>query len=102
MKYICKNCHFLAKEYREENTNRFLIFSLSKEERKKAGQGDIDFVTDRYSLKCHMGVWDEMVDPGKEQRLYRVNEVSRRNKCFFFPHDTGMLFEAAKELQKRE
>jgi hypothetical protein len=49
-----------------------------------------------------MGVWDEGLDPAKEQRLYRVNEVNRRNKCFFFPHDTGMLFDAARELQKRE
>jgi len=49
-----------------------------------------------------MGVWDEGINHGKEQRLYRVNEISRHNKCFFFPYDRNMLFDAAKELRKRE
>jgi len=102
MKKLCRNCHFLAKELPEPNTGRRLSFSLSKDERGKALHGEVDFIDDRFCLKCQMGVWDEGVSPGKEQRLHRLNHISRRDKCFFFPHDPGMLFGAAKELQKRE
>ena len=102
MKYLCRNCHFLTKEIREPNTGRPLSFSVSKEEREKAQRGHIDFVGNMYCLKCHMGVWDEGVSPSKDQRLERVNNVNRRDKCFFFPHNASMMFDAARELQKRE
>jgi len=102
MKKICRNCHFLAKEFIEENTGRSLTFSVSTEERKKAENGVINFVRERYCLKCHLGVWDEGVDPGKENRLSIVNEINRKGKCFFFPYDPGMLFKAAEELQRRQ
>jgi len=102
MQQVCRNCHFLAKEFPEPNTGRRLSFSLSKEEREKARLGQVDFVDDIFCLKCHMGVWDEGVNLGKGQRLTRVNDTIRRGKCFFFPYDPGMLFDAAKELQKRE
>jgi hypothetical protein len=104
MKYklICRDCIFLAKDIREDNNGRVLTFSVKKDEREKAKEGDVNFVKDYCCLKCHMGVWDEGVSPGKDQRLNRVNEINRRNKCFFFPYHSDMLFDAAKELQKRE
>lgn len=102
MKHICRNCHFLAKEHREENTGRVLTFSASTSEREKAASDNIDFIADYYSLKCYLGVWDEGVNPGKDLRLKQVNEENRKNRCFFYPHDPSMMFEAAKELQKRE
>lgn len=104
MKYklICRDCIFLAKDIREDNNGRVLTFSVKKDEREKAKKGDVNFIKDRYCLNCHMGVWNEGVSPGKERRLERVNEINRRNECFFFPYHPDMLFVAAKELQKRE
>jgi hypothetical protein len=83
MKNICANCHFLAKEYREQNTGRALSFSVSSDERNKAKHGENEFIGDMYSLKCQMGVWDEGVSPGKED-------------------NPSMLLDAAIELQKRQ
>ena len=55
-----------------------------------------------YSLKCQMGVWDEGVSPGKEDRIERLTNVDRKDQCFFFPYNPSMLFDAAIELQKRQ
>ena len=100
MKEICGNCHFLSKEVRE-STGRFLSFSVTPKERAAVKAGEIAFVASHYSLKCHMGVWDEGVAPGKEDRPERINITNRADKCFFFPHNPGMMFPAAEELQKR-
>lgn len=102
MKQICTNCNFFAKEFQESNTARRLSSSVSKDERKKANQGNIDFVGDMYCLKCHMGVWDEGVSPDVINRINRVSILERKDKCFFFPYDPSLMFDAAKELQKRE
>jgi hypothetical protein len=100
MKEICRNCHFLAKEVRE-GTGRVLTSSVSTNERVAAKAGEIDFLKSYFGLKCQMGVWDEGVAPGKEDRLERVNITNRADKCFFFPYDPSMMFPAAEELQKR-
>lgn len=100
MKEICRNCHFLAKEVRE-GTGSVLSSSVSINERATVKAGEIDFLKSHYGLKCQMGVWDEGVAPGKEDRLERINTTNRADKCFFFPHDPGMMFSAAIELQKR-
>jgi hypothetical protein len=47
-----------------------------------------------------MGVWDEGVG-AKEDRNTVIN-LTFRNSCFFFPHHPAMLYDAAKELQKRQ
>ena len=101
MKHICTNCHFFAKEYRDNNGTAYTN-SLSKEERDKAKQGKKDFVSDSYSLNCYMGVWDEGVSPDLENRIHRVVKLNREDKCFFFSYDPSMLFKAAQELQRRE
>lgn len=102
MKTICRNCHFLAKEYREENTGRPLSFSLSESERELVRSDPNNAVKDRYSLKCHVGVWDEGVSqlPGGRDRT--LNVTVRKESCFFFPYNPAMLFDAARELQNRE
>ena len=101
MKPICRHCHFLAKEYREENTGRTLTFSLNKQEREKAALASNEMVATYYSLNCHMGVWDEGVSGSTEERNAIINLVPRASGCFFFPYHAAMRFDAARELQKR-
>lgn len=102
MKAICRNCHFLAKEYREENTGRPLSFSLNESERELVQSDPASAVKDHYSLKCHLGVWDEGVSQSPGGRDVTLNKTHRKNICFFFPYHSAMLFDAARELQKRE
>jgi len=101
MKKTCRHCHFLAKEFREDNTGRVLSFSLSKEEREAAASSPVEAVASDYSMTCHMGVWDEGVAGSKEDRNNVINVIPRDAGCFFFPHHPAMLFPAARELQKR-
>ena len=72
MKAICRHCHFLAKETREEKTGHPITFSLNKQEREKAALASIEIVPTYYSLNCHMGVWDEGVSGSKEERNSRA------------------------------
>ena len=101
MKPICRRCHFLCKEHREENTGRVLAFSLSQQEREKAESAPQEMIATYYSLNCHMGVWDEGVSGSTQDRNSTVNLVPRASACFFFPYHPAMLFDAARELQKR-
>lgn len=101
MQPICRNCHFLSKEYREENTGRPLVFSVNAQEREKAAVAPQKMVAAHYSLNCHMGVWDEGVSGSVQERNSTVNLVPRDSGCFFFPYHPAMLFDAARELQKR-
>jgi len=48
-----------------------------------------------------MGVWDEGVSGSIKERNSIVNLVPRTSSCFFFPYHPAMLFDAARELQKR-
>ncbi len=102
MKEICRNCHFLAKDYREENTDRVLSFSLTQNDRNAFKENMFDTIDYHYSLKCHLGVWDEGVIRYKRNRPHLINEIKRKNKCFFYPYQPEMLFKAAEILQKRE
>lgn len=101
MKPICRHCHFLSKEHREENTGHVHTFSLSKQDREKAVLSPHEMVPMYYSLKCHMGVWDEGVSGSTGERNTTINLVPRASSCFFFPYHPAMLFDAARELQKR-
>ena len=101
MKAICRNCHFLSKEYREANTGRTLAFALTEVEREKLAEGLEQELFKHYSLACHMGVWDEGVINDKTDRNSTINLKVRESSCFFFPYHPAMLFDAAKELQKR-
>lgn len=102
MKAICRNCHFLAKEHREENTGRALSFALSAPERELVRSDADNAVKDYCSLKCQLGVWDEGVSKPSGGRHVTLNKLPRRNGCFFFPYHPAMLFDAAKELQERQ
>lgn len=101
MRPICRNCHFLAKDHREENTGRVHTFSLSHKEREGADSAPEKLVPEYYSLKCHMGVWDEGASGSVQDRNSTLNLVDRESACFFMPHNPAMLFDAARELQKR-
>ena len=101
MQQICRNCHFFAKECREPSAGT-LVFPVSDKERDNLKTGNINIVAQYYSLKCQMGVWDEGLNPDKSDRLERLNNITRKNKCFFFPYNPSMMFSAAIELQKRE
>lgn len=102
MKAICRNCHFLAKEYRRESIGYPLSFSLNESERKLVQSDPGNAVENHCSLKCHLGVWNEGVSQPPGGRDFTLNKAPRKNSCFFFPYHSAMLFDAAKELQKRE
>ena len=102
MKEICRNCHFLSKEYREANTGRALVFNLTQLDREKVAQTPDEDMFKPYSLNCHMGVWDEGVMGGVKERDTMINLTPRASSCFFFLYNPAMLFDAAKELQKRQ
>lgn len=85
MKPICRNCHFLTKEHRDEHTGRVSAFSLNQEERKKAEKIPAEMIKEYYSLNCHMGVWDEGLSGAVLDRNMTVNCELRETSCFFFP-----------------
>ena len=101
MKQICRNCHFLCKE-NIDDAGKVYKNLITEREREKVKKGEINFISDHYSLNCYLGVWDEGVIPGKQNRLNIVNGIKRNGECFFFPYNQKMLFKAAEELQKRK
>jgi hypothetical protein len=102
MRKICRNCHFLAKETRDNNTGTPIVFSLTNQERKSLESSPDDAVPQHYALNCHMGVWDEGVSGTTKERDMIINRERRSTHCFFFRYHPAMLFAAAKELQRRE
>ena len=96
MERICRNCHFLAGECRDA-LGKVYSFSLDAAERVDLGR-----IKDHYSLKCQMGVWDEGVAPHITSRTETIYKTPRKNLCFFWPYQRNMLFDAARELQKRD
>lgn len=101
MKKICRNCHFLSKEIPEPNTGRHLAFTLSQWERDDFKKGNFNKINDNFSLRCHIGVWDEGAASIKDKREAIINKINREDKCFFYPYMPGMLFNPAEILQKR-
>jgi hypothetical protein len=99
MTNLCHNCHFLAKEYRDGN--RPVKLSLTQEEREKVTSNLQEVVPNHYALNCHMGIWDEGISGSAQDRDATINKTSRGDGCFYFPYHPAMLFDAAKELQKR-
>lgn len=62
-----------------------------RESQKTAGNG---------RLKCWWGVWSSIQDPPADLRPLLVEE--RAGHCFFYPYRSGMVCEAAAELQERQ
>jgi hypothetical protein len=100
MKRSCINCHFLSKEYVEDNTGRRLNFCVSDEERKQIKSHRKNVIKEYYSTECHMGVWREGAT--KKDDFFEIVNSTNRGNCFFYPFQGEMLFKAAEELQKRE
>ena len=101
MKAVCRNCHFLSKEHRN-NAGQVFTVSLTQQEREKAVKEPNEIISSHYSLNCNMGVWDEGVSGSIQDRNSAINLTKRDSNCFFFPHHPAMLFDAARELQKRD
>jgi len=99
MKINCRNCHFLSKEYVEDNTGRRFNFVFSDEERIQVELQKENPLKHQYSAECHMGVWRE---GGIKNSFFEFIVKENRNNCFFYPYQGDMLFKAAEELQKRE
>ena len=98
IKPICRNCHFLSKEHRD-NADQVFTFSLTKLEREKGVKAPDEIIASHYSLNCKMGVWDEGVSETIQYRNSSINLTKRDSNCFFFPHHPAMLFDAARELE---
>ncbi len=101
MKKNCLNCHFFSKEHHEENTGRALSFALKAKDRESFKTDPLGYDRGWYSLKCHMGVWDEGVSPVAASEDKILFSQDRGNDCFFIPYRESMLFPAAIELQNR-
>jgi hypothetical protein len=89
MKTICRNCHFLAKEYREENTGSTLSFSLNEPERELLRSDPDNAIKEHYILKCQLGVWDEGISQPPGGRDGTVNLTVRKDSCFFLSVQSG-------------
>ncbi|EGQ9939744.1 hypothetical protein CRN32_04100 [Vibrio vulnificus] len=99
MRKSCINCHFLSKEYVEDNTGRRLCFTIDEQDRNDIRKRKENTVKQYYTVECHKGVWRDSM--GKEEFYNRVVKL-KRPYCFFFPYQQDMMFAAADELQKRE
>ena len=98
----CLNCHFLCESHREENTGRELKFALDEDIRTSLRNDPVGYDRGWYSLNCHMGVWDEGVNPIASHEDETLFSQDRGYSCFFIRYKKSMLFPAAIEIQKRE
>ena len=100
--YACQSCAFLKQEHVTVAGAERHVGSTSwdREERinkrpKHADQPGVVWC-------CHKGVWSKA--SGLIRPLEEVLLEDRKNKCFWYPWDegTGMFFQAAEELEKRQ
>lgn len=61
--------------------------------------GDLSWQRQNESLCCHRGIWDEGVGFPESSKMEQVAGLNRRNLCYFFPYQPGMLLSAAEKLQ---
>lgn len=118
MKEICRNCVFLARlpsSAQVENFPEDRYVLVHQEERTSLTNSYLRSIdhTDlkRFNFECYMGVWNAVEvgfgdENGESENFgYRLNkylnEISRKNECFFYQYRKHMGFEAARELQKR-
>ncbi|MFT5296675.1 MAG: rRNA processing protein Gar1 [Colwellia sp.] len=76
-----------------------LIWSFTIDDRNEIEKIKANPLEHYYSANCHKGVWDEGI--GKVDNFYKAVKEKRQN-CFFYSHQSNMLFKAADELQKRD
>lgn len=96
MKQTCVDCHFF---FKESDRHKFVI---SEDSRDKCRDGNFTWRKAYESLGCYHGVWDEGVQPLSVDLENEIRNSNREGFCFFWPHRSGMLFQAAVVLQKRE
>lgn len=100
-KKSCIDCHFLAKEARNDTAHPHMWKShLSDVERADARRDDYTWAL-FYKLVCHKGVWDEGYGHGLSPRRERLIETDRRGTCFFWRLRPGTFFATGEDLQAR-
>jgi hypothetical protein len=102
-KQVCANCHFWVKQAHGDGLpGGHATLEIGEANRKAALRGDYSWLADHYSLGCHKSVWDEGHNFDPTRRHEVVSKVNRRNKCYFWQHQPGMLLPAAVALESRE
>ncbi len=101
MKKVCTNCHFLGKQHKHQPHDEGVPFFLNDDERKSIQNGNVEFISEGYAIRCLKGVWDQRFYDKEISLSSVLNSKERNNKCFFYPYDEGLSFSAAEELQKR-
>jgi hypothetical protein len=96
MKKTCIDCHFFKKDFEQRP------WEINSLQREAISSGETDLSGD-FSYGCYFMVWDAGYCCGLDvSELFKDIVAKERNDCFFWPYRPGMLFPAAKELQKRE
>lgn len=99
MTKLCRNCHSLAKDYRDGD--RPIKFSLTQEEQEKGRSNQQEIAPAHCSLNWYMGIWDECPSGSSQDRDESINRTTREEGCCHFSYQPAMFIEAAKELKKR-
>lgn len=98
MKHCCRNCHFLARYFKEGAPWGSLAERPPEPWPRTPAIMNIA-VSDRRP-GCYMGVWGPARDMERDE-LDAVYDENRKGECFFFKLRPGMGFEAAETLQRR-
>ena len=97
----CADCHYFVREVRTVQL-QVITLEVSQADRAKAKCNDYSWLRDHYALCCNRKVWDEGHAFDPSQRHAGVSQINRRDKCFFWYFQPGMMLPAALELQKSE
>lgn len=99
----CVNCHFLAVRLEKTNMNEALVHPALRQSLMKKDYEWINRGAEE-SLCCYHKVWDEdtLLFFESFDLEYELLEKDRKNFCYYRDYQTGMSFEAASVLEKRE
>ncbi len=79
--------------------NGEICYPFSEADRKSIEKLKSNPLKSHYSAKCYMGVWREGAT--SQDDFYSKTVLLKRNNCFFYPHQSDMMFKAAEVLQQR-
>lgn len=95
----CANCHFLLKTIYSPERNKRYNQEIKQTERDAILKNDFSWKKKYCSLGCSHTVWDEGYN--LPDTLFKTAVSTKRDDCFFWKFNPGMLLPAAKELQKK-
>jgi hypothetical protein len=98
-KQTCVSCHFFLRSHRGDD-GREIPLEATNDCRDLAAGGNLSWQRQWESLACHKGIWDEGVGFPGSSALEQISKLNRRNKCYFFKYQPGMLLPAAEKLQQ--